>query len=410
MLGFLWWFAGVTTTQKPWTSAEINILRSLWIKGIPPPPANTGNAVANRPQAAQLGHQLFFDTRLSANGKISCATCHQPEQFFTDGLKVAQGIQAGTRNTMSLIGVVYSPWFFWDGRKDSLWSQALSPLEAMIEHAGSRTQYAHLISQDKNYRARYELLFGPLPNVTDNSRFPMAAGPVDKKEWSDVWQAMLPKDKETINRIFANIAKSIAAYERLLLPGPSRFDLYVDGVIDDDVKKIEMLNRDEIAGLRLFIGKAQCINCHNGALFTNNEFHNTGILPPPGKLPGMGRVSAVRVARADPFNCLGSFNDAANQQCLELRFTRTGDELIGAHKVPSLRYVADTGPYMHAGQLNSLAEVIDHYNRAPPAMIGHNESKPLGLSKKEKRQLEAFLRTLSGPLETDLKWLTRPAS
>ena len=238
--------------------------------------------------------------------------------------------------------------------------------------------------------------------------FPAAAGPVDKKKWNDAWQTMMPMDRDAITKVFVNIGKSIAAYERLLLPGPSRFDLYIEGLINDDQGKIASLNANEVAGLRLFIGKAQCTNCHNGPLFTNNEFHNTGILSSPGKLPSMGRVSAVQVVRDDPFNCLGPFSDAESKACAELRFTRTGDELIGTHKVPSLRNVAETGPYMHAGQLSSLAEVIDQYNRAPLAMIGHNETKPLNLNLMEMQQLEAFLHALSAPLATDSRWLHRP--
>ena len=188
----------------------------------------------------------------------------------------------------------------------------------------------------------------------------------------------------------------------------SRFDSYVEGVLKNDSEKKEMLSLEEIAGLRLFIGKAQCINCHNGPLLTNNEFHNTGILPSSGELPSIGRVSGIRILQTDIFNCLGSFSDAVNKECAELRFARTGDELIGAHKVPSLRNVSETGPYMHAGQLKTLTEVIGHYNRAPGALIGHNETKPLNLSIMEMQQLEVFLHSLDAPLATDLKWLARP--
>ncbi len=407
----------ISTQPRTWTSAEIKTLQSLWIGSLPPVPDDGSNAVANNPQAASFGYQLFFDTRLSGNENVSCATCHRPERFFTDDLKVAQGNKAGIRNTMSIIGAAYSPWMFWDGRKDSLWSQALSPLESPIEHAGSRMQYALLVSRDENYRALYETLYEPFPDLSDSSRFPTVArlasgqaGSVGIKEWNSAWQLMSPENKNVVTKVFVNIAKSIAAYERLLLPGASRFDLYVEGVMENNSEKMSALTRDEVAGLGLFIGKAQCINCHNGPLFTNNEFHNTGVLSPPGQLPGLGRVSAVRVVRADTFNCLGSFSDAASKECAELRFTRTGDETVGAHKVPSLRNVAETGPYMHAGQLNRLDEVVEHYNRAPPAMIGHNEIKSLNLNPVEMQQLEAFLHSLSAPPATDPKWLTRPQS
>ncbi len=366
-----------------WTEAEFELLRSLWIGSLPPLPAGPSNAVADNPRAAHLGQQLFFDTRLSANGAVSCATCHQPERLFTDGLDVAQGVARGTRHTMGLAGVAYSPWMFWDGRKDSVWSQALGPLESPIEHGGNRTQFVNLLASDDHYRTEYTALFGKLPE--------------------------LPAQDAAIAEVFANMGKAIAAYERLLLPGESPFDRYVQLLLERDEQLMDsILSVDEVAGLRLFIGEAQCINCHNGPLFTNNEFHNTAVLPAAGELPSMGRVAAVREARADPFNCFGDFSDDPHANCAELRFARTGDDLIGAHKTPSLRNVALTAPYMHAGQMNSLAEIIDQYDRAPPALIGHNEAKTLNLSGNERRQLETFLHTLSAPLATSPEWLAAP--
>ena len=402
------WIHNVTKPLNNWSEQEIKILKSLWINNLPPVPVNSSNAVADESLAAEFGHQLFFDTRLSASGKISCSTCHQPENNFTDGLKVAEGHKTGFRNSMNLVGVAYNPWFFWDGRKDSLWSQALAPLETSHEHAGSRMQYAHLISRDEHYRNLYTELFGALPNFSDSTRFPQAAGPVENQEWNDAWQSMSTDDQHSVSEVFANIGKSIAAYERLLLYGPSRFDTYVEGLISDNANKLEILNFNEIAGLKLFIGKAQCTNCHNGPLFTNNEFHNTSILSSPGQLPSIGRAVGSQTVLDDPFNCLGSFNDALAKQCNELKFIKTGDELIGAHKTPSLRNIADTAPYMHNGQLGSLAEVIEQYNRAPEAMIGHNETKPLGLNRMEMQQLTAFLHSLTAPFATDAKWLKLP--
>lgn len=382
LAGVVFWFMRPPVAGA-WTEAESELLRSLWIGSLPPLPVGRGNAVADNPRAAHFGQQLFFDTRLSANGAVSCATCHQPERLFTDGLDVAQGVARGTRHTMGLAGVAYSPWMFWDGRKDSVWSQALGPLENPIEHGGNRTQFVTLLTSDDHYRTEYAALFGDLPE--------------------------LPAQDAAIAEVFANMGKAIAAYERLLLPGESRFDRYVQLLLERDQQRMEsILSVDEVAGLRLFIGEAQCINCHNGPLFTNNEFHNTAVLPANGELPSTGRVAAVREARADPFNCLGYFSDDPHANCAELRFARTGDDLIGAHKTPSLRNVALTAPYMHAGQMKSLAEIIDQYDRAPPALIGHNEAKTLDLSRNERRQLEAFLHTLSAPLATSPEWLAAP--
>lgn len=364
-------------TEPPdWTESELDTLRSLWIGSLPPLPPDPGNAVAADVDAARLGKQLFFDTRLSANGSISCATCHQPERRFTDGLRKGQAIGTSRRNTRSIVGVAYSPWLYWDGRKDSLWSQALAPLEDPNEHGSSRKHIVSVIVSDAGYSESYAAIFGNSPN------------------------------EDGIDRAFTNVGKAIAAYERLLMPGASRFDRYVESLSTDETE--EMLTNDELHGLRLFIGEAQCTQCHNGPLFTNHEFHNTGVLSFPGEVPDKGRVQGVREALADPFNCLGEFNDDAERSCDELEFARAGPELIGAVRTPSLRNLEDTAPFMHKGQMASLREVLEHYNDAPPAMIGHNEAKPLGLSSRELDQLEAFLGTLAAKLATDEEWLRRP--
>ena len=409
ILASVWWYTQ-SGMGKTWTPTEITLLRTLWIANLPSLPTNTGNSVADNPQAAELGHHLFFDKRLSANGQISCASCHQPGHYFTDSLKVAEGLSTGERNTMSIVGTAHSPWLFWDGRKDSLWAQALSPLENLREHGSSRMQLVHLVSQDKQYREQYENLFGPMDDFSDHARFPAGAGPVDNKSLNESWQSMSPGDQAAATEAFTNIGKVLAAYERLLLPATTRFDRYVEALVTGNQKTKAMLSLDERAGLKLFIGEAQCINCHNGPLFTNHEFHNTAVLSAPGALPSKGRASVVHDVLADPFNCAGDFSDTDSDGCNELRFARTGDDLIGAHKTPSLRNIANTAPYMHSGQLATLEEVIDHYNRAPAAMVGHNEAKVLSLGRKEKKQLEAFLHTLTGPVAADPKWLTVPKS
>ncbi|MCY3802956.1 MAG: cytochrome-c peroxidase [Gammaproteobacteria bacterium] len=408
LLAGVWWYAQSGMSSKAWTDLEITLIRSLWIDNLPPLPRAKGNSVADDLLAAEFGHRLFFDKRLSANGQVSCASCHRPEHSFTDGLEVAEGLNTGKRNTMSIVGTAYSPWLFWDGRKDSLWSQALSPLENPLEHGSSRMQLVHLVAQDEHYRAQYGKLFGPLGDFSDASRFPTAAGPVDDKNLDESWQSMAPEDQEAVTRVFVNIGKAIAAYERLLIPGAARFDHYVEELVTGNREPSEILSKDERAGLRLFIGKAQCINCHNGPLLTNHEFHNTAVLSSPGSLPSKGRIKAVQAVLDDPFNCRGDFSDINPRECTELRFIRTGDNLVGAHKTPSLRNTAKTAPYMHAGQLTTLEEVIDHYDRAPAAMVGHNEAKVLSLRRREVKQIEAFLHTLTAPVAADSKWLKAP--
>ena len=216
-------------------------------------------------------------------------------------------------------------------------------------------------------------------------------------------------EEDDIDRAFANIGKAIAAYERLLMPGESRFDQYVEHVLDGgDHRKQDFLSDDEIRGLRLFIGEARCTECPNGPLLTNNEFHNTGLLSASGELPDRGRIDGVREVMADPFNCLGLFNDDPTPYCAELRYVRTGAELIGATRTPSLRNLENTAPFQRKGQILSLASVLDHYNKAPLAMIGHNEAKELNFTNWELRALEAFLGSLGAPVAADEKWLQPP--
>src|SRR5262249_50319478 len=151
------------------------------------------------------------------------------------------------------------------------------------------------------------------------------------------------------------------------------------------------LTHDEVAGLRLFMGKANCIQCHSGPLFTNNEFHNTGV--PAGKdlRPDAGRLSGVKQLLADEFNCLGRYSDARPQQCGEMRFLEAdGHKQLRQFRPPSLRNVAERAPYMHAGQFATLGQVLEHYDRAPAAPQGHSELKPLGLSTQEKVQIVEF--------------------
>ncbi len=397
--------AFVALPRSAWTSDEVAKLRNLWIGSLPPLPPDPSNKYADDPRAAAFGHSLFFDKRFSSNGKVACATCHQPDKLFQDGLPQAKGVGTTPRRAMTIVGTAYSPWFFWDGRKDSQWAQALGPMENAKEHGGNRTLYAHLIAQ--NYRAEYESLFGPLPDL---SQLPPSAGPVDDPVARAAWDGMKAQDREAVTRVYANMGKAIAAYDRKLMPGPSRFDAYVQAVLNNDTSTLQStLSPDEVAGLRIFIGKGECTKCHNGPLFTNNDFHNTGVPAAPANPQDTGRALGAKQVRADEFNCLSRYSDAKPEQCAELRFMiADGEKLLGEFKPPSLRNVAERGPYMNAGQFQTLDEVLAFYNRAPEAPVGHTELNPLNLSQTEMAQLIAFLKTLSGPLATSPEWLGPP--
>lgn len=382
--------------RSPWTSEEVATLRGLALASLPPLTPDPSNRYGDDPRAAALGARLFFDTRLSVDGTVACATCHVPTRQFQDDQPLGQGVGTTNRRTMPLAGAAYSPWLFWDGRKDSLWAQALGPLESPVEHGGTRTQYVRVLWE--HYRPEYEALFGPLPDLNDSARFPSIAGTVPEPVARAAWEAMAPADREAVTLAFANLGKAIAAFERQLPPSPSRFDTYVEVLLLNDVAAMQAaLSPDEVAGLRIFIGRGQCINCHNGPLLTNNDFHNTGVPAAPGLPQDLGRATGLPLAQADEFNCLSRYSDAQPGDCGELRFAKADAHLqTRQFKPPSLRGVAERPPYMHAGQLATLRAVLEHYNQAPAAPAGHSELRPLGLSERELGQLEAFLHSLSG--------------
>lgn len=383
------------SARSGWTTAQLDELRSMSLIELEPLPPDPTNRVADDARAADLGRRLFFDTRLSSNGRVACSTCHQPERGFQDGIALAVGVGTTARRAMPIAGMARSPFLFWDGRKDSLWAQALGPLESPVEHGGTRTQYAHVVAE--SYAREYEQLFGALPDL---SAVPRSAGPVADPDAALAWSALSSAQRDEVTGVFVNVGKAIAAYERRIEFGTSRFDNYVDAVTAGQSGQ-GILADDEIAGLRLFIGRANCTQCHNGPLLSNNEFHNTGVRPRPELAIDHGRLTGATAVLSDEFGCRSRWSDA-RERCSELEFLVTGEHTLDrAYKVPSLRNVAERAPYMDAGQFATLAEVLDHYNRAPAAATGHSELRPLRLKPSELDQLEAFLRTLSGPITVD---------
>ncbi len=390
------------TRGDHWSAADKATLASMTLSRLPPAPADPSNAVERRPEAVALGERLFADPRLSKNGSVACASCHAPARGFQDGLPVGQGVGTGNRRTMPIAAAAHSPWLFWDGRKDSLWSQALGPLEDAAEHGTNRTRLVRLLQA--NYRAEYEQLFGALPSLQG---VPDDASPLGDAREQQAWARMSGAQRDAVNRAFANLGKAIAAYMRTVTPAESRFDRYVAAVLGGDAQGQQVLTAQEVSGLRLFVGKGQCATCHNGPLFTDQHFHNTGVPQRDASRADRGRSAALAKVLADEFNCLGAYSDAPADGCQEIRFIADDDPgMVGAFKTPGLRDVAERAPYMHAGQLASLEDVVAHYVRSPAATVGHSElahagrghgeRRPIRLSDREARDLVAFLKSLSG--------------
>jgi cytochrome c peroxidase len=385
---------------------------------LPPAPADPTSAVASDPRAVRLGEALFFDTRLSANGRISCATCHRPERAFTDGRPLAKGMAVGKRNAPTLLNAAFGRFFFWDGRADSLWAQALQPLENPGEAGTDRLHIAHVVARDPALRTAYSALFGMLPDLSDPKRFPGHARP-DRNARSPLaraWAHIAPRDRDAVDRLYSNLGKAFEAYERTLVDRSSPFDRYVAGLRSGDRAGLAAVSPAAKRGLRLFVGKANCELCHSGPAFSDGMFHNLGLPLLPGETGDTGRAGGLTALNRDPFNGASRFSDNRQQGKAKLAFLPTASSERGAFKTPGLRDVARTAPYMHDGRFATLDQVLDFYAKGAAAVHGRTVGKREmtanlvpHLSRKEKNDVIAFLRTLSGVLpDAVLRPITAP--
>jgi cytochrome c peroxidase len=390
--------------RDKWSAQEFATIASMRLKEAGERPTEPSNAYEQRTDAAALGRELFNDKRLSKNGQVACASCHAAEKQFQDGRQFGQGVGTGKRRTMPVMGASHSPFLFWDGRKDSLWSQALGPLEDAAEHGGNRVRFVRLVLAQ--YKAQYQAVFGSAPEF---GKLPEDASPNGTEAERAAWAALAPATRDGVNRVFANMGKAIAAYERNVSYGESRFDQYAQATVRGDGRGQEVLTTQEVRGLRAFLTNGQCVTCHNGPLLTDQAFHNTGVPPMDPANPDRGRIEGVNKLLKDEFNCLGPYSDAKPDQCGELQFLSTNDPgQLGAFRTPSLRNAAARAPYMHAGQFATLEQVLRHYATSPKAAIGHSElARPgekhadrqtIQLSAADIRDLAAFLGTLTGPV------------
>lgn len=331
--------------------------------GLPPVPVPAENPIT--PVKVKLGKMLFLDERFSADGTVSCATCHDPKMAFVDGLPVSEGIKGlkGTRNAPTVINAAYYTSQFWDGRRATLEEQALDPFVNPVEHGlKSHEPIVKICRTDPTYRKLFAEAFGLKP------------------------------EEITID----HVVKAIATFERTVIAGNSPFDRYYFGGDENAIS--EAAKR----GFKLFQTKARCQDCHRldqkFALFTDNKFHNLGV--------GMEKIAprlreiinAYRKAKRKGLKLDESV--LSNQEISELgRFAVTLNlRDVGAFKTPSLRNVAVTGPYMHDGSLKTLEEVVEFYNqggRKNPFLS--SGIRPLNLSEQEKRDLVEFLKSLTSP-------------
>jgi cytochrome c peroxidase len=407
-----------TDAGKPVEFSASEISRILQQSPLPAVPHDPSNAVDTSEAAAHFGQFLFFDRRLSASGAFSCATCHRPDLNWTDGRQLSEGAGAGFRRTPSLWNVAYNRWYFWDGRADTLWSQALKPLEDPIEMNGSRVRVALLISTDPGLRLAYTRIFGKLPELPKLDKIRRSARPrlqdptdPDQVAWTEISRS----DQENINRIFSNVGKALAAYESLFVSRDAPFDRFAEGLSSHNAAELDSISESAKRGLKLFVGPANCRLCHSGPSFSDGEFHNIRLPSINAALSrDAGRFSGIDALMKDEFNSAGTYSDSKpGVSSQRLQALRKSDHNWGEFKTPGLRNVAERPPYMHEGQFATLQEVLHYYSTLDEALPPDHDQEqilfPLNLSEEDVEDLVEFLRTLTGrPL--DAKLLCQPAS
>ncbi|MCI0387929.1 MAG: cytochrome-c peroxidase [Acidobacteria bacterium] len=308
----------------------------------------------------ELGRKLFFDARLSADGKVSCSTCHDPKLAFTDGKTIAEGIagRRGVRNSPTLFNILFNPAQFWDGRTDTLEQQAVEPLINPLEMGNaSHDEVINRLRAVADYRADFHSVFG---------------------------------GEITIERL----AQAIAAFERALVSADSPLDRFVAG---DE----EAISPEARRGFAIFRGRGRCSRCHTFSeqrpFFTNFGYQNTGVAASHPAYDKLARQAAAAVETDQAKAVIDKLGKEEGGQ--ELGRILVSYQLfeLGSYRTPSLRNVALTAPYFHNGSAKTLAEVVKFYNGGGRLNLNLDEElHALGLTEDEQRDLVAFLESLTG--------------
>lgn len=379
------------------TPQELAIVLTLSPLG--PPAQDATNAVSGNCQAIDFGRNLFFDVRLSRDHSRSCAACHILEEGLVDGRAVAFAPRV-LRNTPSVWNVAYNRWFFWDGRADSLWAQTAGPIEAVAELNLDRMELARRIATEPDLRREYEALFGPLPDLGQAGG--SQAEPAAR-------QAPSPDRRDAATRILVNVAKAIAAFEETLTSRKAAFDRFVESLRAETPGRSNALPAAALRGLKVFVGRGQCIQCHAGPNFSDGEFHNMLALSGEADPEDPGRYRGLELLDASELRADGRFASAADAgRIAKLKSAVRGELTRGQFKTPSLRNVADRTAFLHHGRIASLQAAVGRYAslrsharedaRADP-LVGSIE-----VSLRDVDDLLAFLQTLTDTSRLETVW------
>lgn len=336
----------------------------------PWPPAlikDTSNRHSGNPAAVAFGRALFFDPRLSINRNLACVSCHLPGRAWADGQGRSFGSAMLDRNAPTVADARFARWFGRDGGADSLWAHAIRPLTDPLEMGMDAALLAQRVRENQDLAACYQRTFG---------------------------RAL---DDEIV---MVNLSKALAAFQETIVSGRTAFDAFRDALVRDDAKSMARYPAAAKRGLKIFVGRGNCAVCHFGPTFSNGEFADIGVpfFAAPGRVDA-GRHSGIKLVRESPFNLLGRYNDdKTGSNAVATRHLSLEHRHWGEFKVPGLRNVARTAPYMHAGSHATLADVVRHYSELNEERLhadGERILKPLRLSPEESSDLLAFLESLS---------------
>ncbi len=340
------------------------------------------NAVADDPAAVALGRRLFFDRSMSSDGTVGCVSCHDPERGWSDPRAVSLGVRGrpGDRHAMPVTMAAHQSFLLWDGRADSLWSQALKAIENPKEMDFSRTQVAHLVATD--YAADYEDVFGERPDLE--------GVPPDAHPGTPAWAAVPSAQRHEVERAFVNVGKALEAYEREVSCTDTRFDRWLRG-------EVELSRREEV-GAANFVREG-CIDCHSGPAFSDGGFHNIGI-GSGTDVPDEGRAVGALMLLDDPFNGVGPFSDDVDYGARKLEHLADEGRGRGAFRTPSLRGVAQRRSFGHRGHQADLRDFLDDVYDDPHlqgSAVGTLDEQVRGVDLDRERAMVAFLETLDCP-------------
>jgi cytochrome c peroxidase len=339
---------------SPTGAAPARVNAGVWAATIPADNAMNAERVA-------LGRKLYFDTRLSADGTVACATCHDVSRGLTDQRPVSEGIggKLGRRNAPTTLNAMFFTSQFWDGRAATLEEQAKLPIVNPIEMGMPNGDAAAAkIAGDAEYQKLFQAAYSRAPNYDD-------------------------------------IGRAIAAFERTLVFLDAPFDRWSDG----DSKA---MSADAVKGFALFQGKGRCVTCHpmnsSNPTGSDNRFHNIGVSARHQDFESLGTRALAELAKAG-----GDSQTVIDRLALETDLSELGRFLVtkrrsdmGSFKTQQLRNVALTAPYMHDGSMQTLWDVVDHYNRGGEANAFLDGGiEPLALSEAEINQLVAFMFALT---------------